>query len=341
MSDFTRVFLITGFLGSGKTTFLNRVIGNFPSDMKLTVLVNEFGEIGIDGTLVEGDDIDMMEISRGSIFCVCVKTDFIKGLYELNSVIRPDVLIIESSGVANPAELKRDLNLPIFNDRFVFAEQFCIVDAVHFLDAYGVYASIEKQIASSGVFIINKVDMAEPEKIADIKRVIADFHPDPLFFETNYAGIPLENFFDFIQKDSEGTSLPKESAPLLSSAELESFIDNLFENPSAEMTPPDLLVSAAYRCADDCLEEIEAVAAELPSSIVRGKGFVRSRGVIYLFNYVMGDWSIEEAKLEQDKIGHKNVVVFIGSPDFPDKLDKIVADYKWINIGILQPFSEE
>ena len=133
MSDVTRVYLITGFLGSGKTTLLNRIIKRFPKDKKLTLLVNEFGEVGVDGTLVEGDDIDMMEISKGSIFCVCVKTDFIKGLYELNSTVKPDVLLIESTGVANPSDLKRDLKLPIFNDRFDFAEQFCVIDAEHFM----------------------------------------------------------------------------------------------------------------------------------------------------------------------------------------------------------------
>ena len=95
MSDVTQVYLITGFLGAGKTTFLNRIINSFPKHKKLTLLVNEFGEIGIDGTLVEGEDIDMMEISKGSIFCVCVKTDFIKGLYELNTSVKPDVLLVE------------------------------------------------------------------------------------------------------------------------------------------------------------------------------------------------------------------------------------------------------
>ena len=59
MAEITRVYLITGFLGSGKTTFLNRIIDAFPKDKKLTLLVNEFGEIGVDGTLVEGDEIDM------------------------------------------------------------------------------------------------------------------------------------------------------------------------------------------------------------------------------------------------------------------------------------------
>ena len=205
MSDITKVYLITGFLGAGKTTFLNRIIDRFPRDKKLTLLVNEFGEVGVDGTLVEGEDIDMMEISKGSIFCVCVKTDFIKGLYELSTTVKPDVLLIESTGVANPSDLKKDIKLPIFNNRFNFMEQFCIIDAPHFLGAYEVYASLEKQIASSSVFIINKIDTASPETIAATKDVIRKFHPDPLFFETNYADIPLENFFDLTTDSAKVT----------------------------------------------------------------------------------------------------------------------------------------
>lgn len=170
MSDITYVYMITGFLGSGKTTFLNRIINRFPEDMKLTILMNEFGEIGLDGTLIEGDEIDMMEISKGSIFCVCVKTDFIKGLYELCTSVQPDVLLIESTGVANPSDLKRDLKLPIFNDRFHYLEQFCTIDAVHFLDAYEIYASLEKQIASSTVFIINKTDLPLPRPLKTSRR---------------------------------------------------------------------------------------------------------------------------------------------------------------------------
>jgi len=164
MYEMTRVYLITGFLGSGKTTLLNRIIDFFPKEKKLTILMNEFGEIGIDGTLVQGENIDMLEISKGSIFCVCVKTDFIKGLYELSTKVQPDVLLIESTGVANPSDLKKDLNLPIFSNRFHFVEQFCLVDAAHFLDAYEAYASLEKQIASSTVFVINKTDLAPPKR---------------------------------------------------------------------------------------------------------------------------------------------------------------------------------
>jgi G3E family GTPase len=343
MSEITRVYLITGFLGSGKTTLLNRIIDVFPKDKKLTLLVNEFGEIGVDGTLVEGDEIDMMEISKGSIFCVCVKTDFIKGLYELSSKVQPDVLLIESTGVANPSDLKRDLKLPIFNDRFDFTEQFCVIDAVHFIDAYGVYASLEKQIASSTVFILNKIDLASPETIENTKNVVRQFHPDPSFFETTYADIPLESFFDFtvpVSPDSEIRQLEKVSSTRLSDEELEHFIDDLLDSPDLEITPPDTLMSVAYHWEGDKLEQIGAMAQALPASIVRAKGFVEEKNRMYLFNYVMGTWTVEATAVPKNRIKHKNIVVFIGPPESMEGIEVASRTGNWSSKGAFQPYSE-
>jgi G3E family GTPase len=343
MSDITRVYLITGFLGSGKTTLLNRIIDRFPKDKKLTLLVNEFGEVGVDGTLVEGDDIDMMEISKGSIFCVCVKTDFIKGLYELNTKVQPDVLLIESTGVANPSDLKKDLALPIFNNRFQFLEQFCVIDGAHFLDAYGAYASLEKQIASSSVFIINKTDIASPEKIEETKKIVHQFHPEPKFFETTYADIPLEKFFDFdlkvtaVAESSQPGNVP---IPILSTEELEKFIDDLLDSPELEITPPDTLMSVAYEWHGDSLEQVRSLADRLPASVVRAKGFVDENGKMHIFNYVMGDWTIKETDLPRDRIKHKNIVVFIGPPESMDGIGEAAKTGSWSSRGVFQPYSQ-
>jgi len=343
MSEITRVYLITGFLGSGKTTFLNRIVDAFPKDKKLTLLVNEFGEIGVDGTLVEGDEIDMMEISKGSIFCVCVKTDFIKGLYELNSKVQPDVLLIESTGVANPSDLKKDLKLPIFNDRFHFMEQFCVIDAVHFIDAYNVYASLEKQIASSTVFIINKIDLASPETIENTKKVICQFHPDPSFFETTYADIPLISFFDLTESaspDSETLQPEKANTTLLSDEELEQFIDDLLDSPDLEITPPDTLMSVAYCWKGEKLEQISAMAEALPSSIVRAKGFVEENDRMYLFNYVMGTWTVEDTVVAKNRIKHRNIVVFIGPPESMEGIEQASKSGNWSGKGAFQPYTQ-
>jgi G3E family GTPase len=340
MAEITKVFLITGFLGSGKTTFLNRIIARFPRDRKLTILMNEFGEIGIDGTLVEGDAIDMLEISRGSIFCVCVKTDFIKGLYELNTKVKPDILLMESTGVANPSDLKRDLKLPIFNDRFQFKEQFCILDAVHFHDAFEAYASLEKQIASSTVFIINKVDLAARETVDKIKQIVGQFHPDPLFFETTYADIPLEQFF-FEELQGNGKAMPVEAdrheKEILSAAQLETYINDLLDQPDCEITPPDALVSVTYKWTGVDLGQIKAMAERLPPSIVRAKGFVEANGHMYIFSYVMGDWTLEEPGIPLERIKHKNIIVFIGPIDAMEDISRAAATGNWTKGEVFQP----
>jgi G3E family GTPase len=342
MSDVTRVYLLTGFLGSGKTTLLNRIIKKFPKDKKLTLLVNEFGEVGVDGTLVEGDDIDMLEISKGSIFCVCVKTDFIKGLYELNRKVKPDVLLIESTGVANPSDLKRDLKLPIFDDRFEFMEQFCLIDAAHFLDAYGAFASLEKQIASSTVFIINKVDIASPEAIEETKKVVRQFHPNPLFFDATFADIPLDRFFEIERQDAVDLTAPESAnrrVPVLSEEELDQFIDDLLDSPDLEITPPDTLVSVAYHWNGDNLKQIGAMAEALPPAVVRAKGFVGEKGNIYLFSYVMGDWTLEAVEVPAERIKYKNVVVFIGPPESMAGIEEASKTGDWSSKGVYQAYS--
>jgi G3E family GTPase len=340
MGNSTSVFLITGFLGSGKTTFLNRIIAGFPKDLKLTILMNEFGEIGIDGTLVEGDDIDMLEISRGSIFCVCVKADFIKGLYELSARLKPDVLIIESTGVANPSDLRRDLQLAVFQGRFQFAEQFCIIDAAHFLEAFAVFASVEKQLSSSTVFIINKTDLVDARTVASIKDLIREHHPEPLFFETSYADIDLASLSSLpvAKKDSVPEAAVATPVEPCSEQELEAFITTLLADPELQSFPPDNLASVTYRWHGEDLNEIAAMAEKLPSAIVRAKGFVQTREQVYLFSYVMGVWTVELSVAAHDT-AILNMLVFIGRPEDIGALHSLLVPPQWSAREVLLPFS--
>lgn len=341
MGNNTAVLLITGFLGSGKTTFLNTILSNFPQDLKLTILMNEFGEIGIDGTLVEGEDIDMLEISRGSIFCVCVKSDFIKGLYELSTKIQPDLLIIESTGVANPADLRRDLQLPVFQGRFTFAEQVCLLDAVHFLDAFEVFAAVEKQLSSSTVFIINKADLVPTETIDSIKALVQQHHPQPRFFVTNYANIDLQclTSLPFSGNARQAAASTKATAGLLSEQELDGFIGELLANPELEITPPDNLASVTYTWHGGDLSALHAMAGKLPPSIVRAKGFVTIDAQVHLFSYVMGEWTIEPSTKAADKIAVLNMLVFIGRPEGIDELGRYLPSPEWSAKAVLLPFS--
>jgi G3E family GTPase len=319
----TNVYLITGFLGSGKTTFLNRIIDVFPKNHKLMILMNEFGDIGVDGSLVDADDSDdltMLEISKGSIFCVCVKTDFIKGLMEISQHIQPDVLIIEATGVANPSDLKRDLKLSIFQSRFQFKEQFCIIDAANFEDAYDTFTSIEKQIESATVFVINKIDLVEAEGIQKVKQIVRSHHPNPDFHEAVYAEIPLANYLP--QNPTAEKQKVEKSEPV-SSYELDAFIDKLLEEPGSSMTPPDRLLSASLSWRGKSRKEFEGMINMLPEGIVRAKGIFSTPSGTYLFNQVMGKGQIEEIAYKKSMTALVNKVVFIGTPEVIVKLNDL------------------
>jgi G3E family GTPase len=141
------------------------------------VLMNELGEQGIDGTLIEDPELKLLEISCGSIFCGCVKNDFIKAMYHIAFDLKPEVVVIEASGVANPSDMDRDLVNPIFKGAFTLQEKFCLIDALYFEEQFNVFTAVEKQIDSSNRFIINKIDLGDSDTIRKIKEVILVRNP--------------------------------------------------------------------------------------------------------------------------------------------------------------------
>ncbi len=324
MGGVTNVILITGFLGSGKTTFLNRMVKGFPKSKKLMILMNEFGEIGLDGTLVEGEELDILEISKGSIFCVCVKTDFIKALNEIAHDLKPDVLIVESTGVANPSDLKKDLKLSIFNNRFNMKEQICIIDAAGFKDAYQTFVSVEKQIESSTLFIINKVDLVSSKTVSEIKDIVGSHNIDPLFYETTYSNIPMD-LFGFESNDSI-ENRDTVGGVKMSMEELEKEIEKILENPDGEATPPDRLMSAVYTWQGSGLEAFKSVMGQFPKNLIRAKGVLDFDGSHYLFNLVMSQKTIEVYVPVKDCTNLLNSLVFIGPPEALTSLEVTSRD---------------
>ena len=323
MGTVTNVILITGFLGSVKTTFLNRIIKRFPKDQKLMILMNEFGEIGLDGTLIEGDDLDILEISKGSIFFFCVKTDFIRALSQIAHDLKPDVLIVESTGVANPSDLKKDLKLSIFKNRFHMKDQICLIDANCFEDAYNTFISVEKQIASSSLFVINKVDLVSQDTISAIKKIIATHHPSPEFYETSYADIPMERFY-FKQESGEDrmdTQIP------ISSRELDDAIEKLLENPNINATPPDRLMSAVYSWNGSDIDTFKSMVLLFPKKLIRAKGILANGTATYLFNLVMSQHTIDLYTPEKQCTSLINNIVFIGSPEVIKELETLSLKY--------------
>lgn len=327
MSAHTHVILVSGFLGSGKTTFLNRLIAAVPGRYRVAVLMNEFGEIGVDGQMIHAEDFDLVEINRGSIFCICVKTDFIKALHKIGNDIRPDLLIIEPTGVANPLDLKTDFKLPLYKDRFRFLDQVCILDAVYFEDAYRAFASVEKQVASSTLFVINKADLASRAQIERIKEIVRTHHPSPVFEEAVFCDFPFERILGKIAPAGAPEDSP-DPAPWrpLSPSEVDEVASMILADPFREFTPPDNLVSAVFGLAGKTLSDFRELVREIPRGVVRGKGFLREDGNTYLLSLVMGHATFEKfsAPVKPDLVGK---VVLIFPPDLDEAVKKVLSGW--------------
>lgn len=335
MNNQTHVYLITGFLGSGKTTLLNRITQIVPKNLKILILMNEFGEIGVDGTLIQNKSLDMIEISRGSIFCACVKSDFIKALVEIHQDIQPDLLIIESTGAANPKDLIRNLSLSLFNGRFVVKDRICLLDAANFTAVYDTFQSVEDQIASSNVFILNKTDLAEPGELREIKEIVQKHHPSPVIYETVHARMPL----DWLAKDLGGPEPDRaEPGARLSHEEIESALNMAMNDPEAQAAPSDALSSFLMEWQGGSPEDLGRLLHGLPAGLARAKGYLDIQDGTRLLNWSINHFILEEARLEPDHSYMDNKIVFILRQDAETEvMERINASGLFKCISIQRP----
>lgn len=205
----TKLYLVSGFLGAGKTSFLKRVLDENP-DKKIGIIMNEFGRISIDGPLLDAPGIQMVELTRGSIFCSCLKLSFIDALIQMADKAL-DFVFVESSGLADPSNIGEYLSyvkLKVAHP-YRYAGAICIVDGLHFLDQFSQIETIVRQIRCSDLVIISKVDAISHDTIATIKTTVTGIHPRVKIIESDHYNID----FSFIgQELSDGEPpLPIES----------------------------------------------------------------------------------------------------------------------------------
>jgi len=189
------VTVVTGFLGAGKTTLLNRLLSDL-SGRQLAVIVNEFGDIGIDGDLIESGAEELIELSSGCICCV-VRGDLIRTLRRLVAE-RPtlDGIVIETTGLANPSPVIQTLAV----DQVIAAQcrldsVVCVVDAVRILDQLAHSTDAAEQIAFSDHLVLNKVDDASAATGAIEARLRA-LNPFAPITRANRSDVPADRILD-------------------------------------------------------------------------------------------------------------------------------------------------
>ena len=191
MADKIPVTVLTGYLGAGKTTLLNRILSE-PHGRKYAVIVNEFGEIGIDNDLVVGADEEVFEMNNGCICCT-VRGDLVRimdGLMRRKG--RFDAIIVETTGLADPAPVAQTFFLDDNVGRKAKLDAVVTVaDAKHLTARLGDSPEAEEQIGFADVILLNKTDLVSPEELNEVEARIRGINPYAKVHRTERCRIAL------------------------------------------------------------------------------------------------------------------------------------------------------
>jgi G3E family GTPase len=186
------VTVLTGYLGAGKTTLLNRILSE-PHGKRYAVIVNEFGEIGIDNDLVVGADEEVFEMNNGCICCT-VRGDLMR---ILDGLMRQkgkfDAIIVETTGLADPAPVAQTFFMdPNVGRQTKLDAVVTIADAKWLNERLKDAPEAKNQIAFADVILINKTDLVSPDELSDVEARIRSINPYAKLHKTQRAQVPLD-----------------------------------------------------------------------------------------------------------------------------------------------------
>ncbi|MCQ2194934.1 MAG: GTP-binding protein [Paludibacteraceae bacterium] len=215
------ITLLTGYLGSGKTTMLNKILTN-KKGLKIAVIVNDIGEVNIDasliqkGGIVQQKDDSLVALSNGCICCT-LKTDLIEQITEITETNKFDYIVIEASGVCEPMPIAQTINsIPELAKKYGLPE-ICrldcivtVVDALRMAKEFACGNDLERenleeedienliiqQIEFCNVIVLNKVDEVSKEELALVRTVVRKLQPKAEIIETNFAEIDFDKVID-------------------------------------------------------------------------------------------------------------------------------------------------
>ncbi len=198
------VVLLTGFLGAGKTSLLAHLLTS--PEVKTrnpAVLVNEFGTLGIDGALLPPGPYAKYEVNKGSIFCVCTRAELAAAFSEMAEHVRPGLVLVEATGIAEPRDLAAILAIPTLVERFTLAAQVCLVDPAVLPKVAHTLRSARAQVETAGLVLINKTDICDLKTIDQAERLIQRLHPGVPMLRCRYGKVDAERILGAISPQTQ------------------------------------------------------------------------------------------------------------------------------------------
>jgi G3E family GTPase len=189
------VSVLTGFLGAGKTTLVNHILRD-QSEYKFGLIINEIGEIGIDGQLVQAETEDVVEMSNGCICCT-IRKDLVKGIQKLLKKENLDYILIETTGIADPGPVAQTfLNVPQLQQYARLDSIITLVDAENIRHQLKEANVAREQIALADFILLNKTDLVSQDQLKEVQESLGAINPFARVFRTEHSKVNLKELLD-------------------------------------------------------------------------------------------------------------------------------------------------
>ena len=293
------VTILTGFLGAGKTTLLNYILKE-QRDYKFAIIVNEIGEIGIDGQLVENAREEILQMNNGCICCT-VRKDLVKSIQGLIKRGGFDYLLVETTGIADPSPVAQTfLNIPQLQQYVQLDSIITVVDAEQVFKQLAEVETVGEQIVMADFLLLNKTDLVDEAQLLRVEERLTELNPHAQIFRTNQSQVNLKEVLDMAAFDVDRKLAidPR-------------FLDELNQRHHHEIGSCAFTFEQPFG-----VERFEAFVADLSlnAKIFRSKGFISIAGNPrrVLFHGVNNRFTIFWDRLWEKGETRTSQMVFIG-----------------------------
>lgn len=316
-------FVITGFLGVGKTTMLLNTVKKYFSDRKVAIVVNEFGDIGVDGNILSNVYSEVLEISEGCICCQLAQ-EFESGVIEIMNKYDPEIIFVETSGASEPFPIFLSLqNLGIAVEGVI-----CVVDSKN-IASYIDNSTAKYQIGGSNIIVLNKTDLVTSIELETVKQNVIAIKEE-YNIKNNLTGKMI--FDRYVIDYAQQGLLSKEVFEGVYRVDDIVGLANEYQQ-NDHTTRASITQKVAYLKENIEFSDVDKILNSLPKSIYRVKGVVKTKDVPnpIVINYSFGDVSFEEL----DSYTQPSIMIFIGE-NIDKDVDQLVAQFDYLNLPLFK-----
>ncbi|MEN8201012.1 MAG: CobW family GTP-binding protein [Bacteroidota bacterium] len=186
-------YLLTGYLGSGKTSLLKHILNLHRESRKIGIVQNEFAPSSVDGLDLRqtGESFEILEVNNGSVFCVCLLGSFIKSLGDFIDACQPDIVLMEASGLSDPISIAEMLQETELSKKIYLAHTWCIVDASRFHKLARNLPRIQHQVRVADTVLVNKCDLVSTD-LEELRSWVKALNPFASLVETVHCSLDID-----------------------------------------------------------------------------------------------------------------------------------------------------